>query len=172
MRIISIVLILYVIQVSVCAVFDYNSESASTASDLEVEEDRYDMKSDKLQSDPEEDDEDLEEGDNSSISNQDDDQDINGEPATQQSAPVAPQQPSNNGDQNRGLPGVSSGTENVPQPTDYSSVNMRGLKFSCICHKCSIICPRLFASMSWWTIPMPEDRPLSTNQMHSSGMAL
>ena len=87
-------------------------------------EDNYDMKHEKLQlADSEEDDEDADNGDNADVNNQDDDQDMNGEP-TQPSAAM-PAQPNNNVDQNRGLPGISS-PENLPPP-DYSAVNMRGL---------------------------------------------
>ncbi len=122
MRFISVFLILIVVQISFCAVYEPNAE-INTSDGVEGDYGYERTMKDKLQSDPEEDeDEDMDNGDADVLQNQDDDQEPNGE-TTQPSPPIAPQP--NNVDQNRGLPGVSV-TENM-SPPDYSSVNMRGL---------------------------------------------
>jgi hypothetical protein len=128
MRIISIFLILFVIQVSFGAWLP-NPDTASDALDSGEAEDGYqdnEMMKAKLQSEPEDDEEDDDNGDGSDVNNQDDDAEPNGE-TTQPSPPISSQP--NNVDQSRGLPGASA-TENM-SPPDYSSVNMRGYMPQC-----------------------------------------
>ncbi|XP_054163563.1 basement membrane-specific heparan sulfate proteoglycan core protein-like isoform X2 [Oppia nitens] len=162
MKIISIILILCLIQVSLCAYLDYGSESAlvDSSNNSEDEDSVGDRQPDnpmitklKLQADSDADLDDEDESNGDGLVNQDDDNepDMPKVDATQAPPELQPQPPVANqpdiaGQPSRGYPGIN---EPAPQTPDYSAYANRVYE----CHSGQYQCQKVEASAPTRCIP-------------------